>query len=107
MVLESIEIKSFRLQIEVSQKTKSDLSKEVLKNSVKSFLKSNDVLLECTQRYDSDSFDNDHLLKNHVEFFDLIQSATKCPVRYVLKHISNASNKINSENLEIDLRDGY
>ena len=102
MVLESMEMKSFRLQIEVSQKTKSDLSKEVLKNSVKSFLKSNDVLLECSQRYDSNSFDSDHVLKSHVEFFDLIPGATKCPVRYVLKHISNTSSKIN---LEIDFRD--
>ena len=77
MVLES----DFRIQIEVCQKIKSDLPKEVLKNSVKNFLKSANTPIETPKKYESTSFVGEQVLKDHVEFFDLIPSTSKWPVK--------------------------
>ena len=77
MVLES----EFRIQIEICQKTKSDLPKEVLKNTVKNFLKSANTSIATPKKYESTSFVGDQVLKDHVEFFDLIPSTSKWPVK--------------------------
>ena len=77
MVLES----GFRIQIEICQKMKSDLPKEVLKNSVQNFLKSDNILIATPKKYESTSFIGDQVLKDHVEFFDLIPSSSNGPVK--------------------------
>ena len=77
MVLES----GFRIQIEICQKVKSDLPKEVLKKTVKNFLKSANTPIETPKKYESTSFIGDQVLMDHVEFFDLIPSSSKRPVK--------------------------
>ena len=77
MVLES----GFRIQIEICQKVKSDLPKEVLKKTVKNFLKSANTPIETPKKYESTSFIGDQVLMDHVEFFDLIPSSSNRPVK--------------------------
>ena len=77
MVFES----DFRVQVEICQKNNSDLSKEVLKNEVKAFLRLDNIILIDHKKYEFNSFGNTQVLKNHVEFFDLIPSASKWPVK--------------------------
>ena len=77
MVFES----DFRVQVEICQKNNSDLSKEVLKDKVKKFLRLINVILIDHKKYVLNTFENDQVLKNHVEFFDLIPSTSKWPVK--------------------------
>jgi len=71
----------FRVQVEIFQKNTSILAKEILKNSVRDFLYSTNVILSEQKHYEPETYLDDAVLSNHVEFLEVIPSHSKWPVR--------------------------
>ena len=71
----------FRVQIEIVQKNQSLIAKDLLKNPVKGFLKSNNVIASVPRHFNSSEYASEETLRDHVEFFDVIPEQSKYPVR--------------------------
>ena len=70
-----------RVQVEIFQKTTSILSKDVIKNKVRVFLYSTNVILSEQKHYEPESYADDEVLCDHVEFLEVIPCNSKYPVR--------------------------
>ena len=71
----------FRVQIEIFQKQISGLMKEALKDTVKRFFHFNNVLLSAQKHMGPDAYQDDEVLRDHVEFMEVVASQSAWPVR--------------------------
>ena len=74
---------NFRVQVEVFRKGTSAMAKDALKTCTKRFLYVNNVLLSEQKHIDPDSYQDDRVLYEHVEFLEIVPSTTKYPIRLV------------------------
>ena len=70
-----------RVQVEIFQKNTSILQREILKNAVREFLYSTNVILSEQKHYEPETYANNAVLCDHVEFLEVIPSHTDGPVR--------------------------
>ena len=77
----------FRVQVEVFRKGTSAISKDTLKSVTKRFLYVNNVLLSGQKHMDSDSYQDEEVLREHIEFLEIVPSPTKYPIRFVFADV--------------------
>ena len=78
---------NFRVQVEVFRKCTSAMAKDALKTCTKRFLYVNNVLLSEQKHIDPDSYQDERVLHEHVEFLEIVPSTTKYPIRLVFLRI--------------------
>ena len=74
----------FRVQVEIFQKNNSILMKDSIKTSVKRYLHLNNMLLSEPKHIGPENYQEDEVLRDHVEFFEVVPSGSKWPIRYVV-----------------------
>ena len=96
----------FRVQIEIFQKNSSIMIKGALKSAAKRFLKVNNFLVISEQKHmGPDAYQEDELLRDHVEFLEIIPSRSDRLIRFqdvADDKVSIFVTKLNDEGYQTD-----